>query len=174
MPNYSIGDNLYEMSRPVFWKKKEKYILYVVCWKLCPVCYQKLGPRIPEEVHVGTELLMPSARWVVLVVQWKKVPLNADSGQWSPRSDCAGAQSDQGLFCPLTEYKDTQESSWSECMVSRAALNLYCSQLRCHFQFARLAFKISEFDNRFAIIHTECWDFQLLMPGFPVLEASQL
>ena len=25
-------------------------------------------------------------------------------GQWRPRSDCAFAQSDQGLHCPLTEF----------------------------------------------------------------------
>ena len=30
-------------------------------------------------------------------------------GQWRPRSDCADAQSDQGLHCPLTESLDTTE-----------------------------------------------------------------
>ena len=28
----SSGDNLHEMSNPVFWEKKEKYRQFVVCW----------------------------------------------------------------------------------------------------------------------------------------------
>ena len=31
----SIGDNLHEMSNPVFWEKKEKNHQFVVCW-ICP------------------------------------------------------------------------------------------------------------------------------------------
>ena len=33
----SIGDNLHEMSNPVFWEKSEKYF-YVVCWKFYCEC----------------------------------------------------------------------------------------------------------------------------------------
>ena len=28
----SMGDNLHEMSKPVFWEKQEKYHLFVVYW----------------------------------------------------------------------------------------------------------------------------------------------
>ena len=28
----SNGDNLHEMSNPVFWENKKKYRLFVVCW----------------------------------------------------------------------------------------------------------------------------------------------
>ena len=35
----SIGDNLHEMSKPVFWEKKKKKIFkFVVCWKFYPAC----------------------------------------------------------------------------------------------------------------------------------------
>ena len=32
----SIGDNLHDMSKPVFGKKKEKIFQYVICWKFYP------------------------------------------------------------------------------------------------------------------------------------------
>ena len=36
----SLGDNLHEMSKPVFWKKnRKKKFQYVVCWKFYPQCY---------------------------------------------------------------------------------------------------------------------------------------
>ena len=41
-------------------------------------------------------------------------------GQRSPRSDCALAQSDQGLHCPLTESLDT-----TECMNGEQRHGLY-------------------------------------------------
>ena len=31
-----IGDNLHEISKPVFWKKIIKIFQYVVCWKFYP------------------------------------------------------------------------------------------------------------------------------------------
>ena len=35
-------------------------------------------------------------------------------GQWRPRSDCASAQSDQGLHCPLPESLDSTECTNEE------------------------------------------------------------
>ena len=38
----SIGDNLQEMSKPVFWEKLEKYHQVVVCWISPDSCKGKI------------------------------------------------------------------------------------------------------------------------------------
>ena len=70
-------------------------------------------------------------------------------GQRMPRSDCASAQSDQGLRCPLTEllssveYNNVEAKPLSDYLVPLAHLNIHRSHMPT-FHIARRAFTLTE------------------------------
>ena len=60
-----------------------------------------------------------------MTIIWALLSENVSSsicGQRRPRSDCADAQSDQGIRCPLTESLDTKE-----CMNGKQKPGLFCA-----------------------------------------------
>ena len=56
---------------------------------------------------------------------WENIMSLGICGQWRPRSDCASAQSDLGLHCPLTESLTT-----IECMNTELRLRWYFTHVQ--------------------------------------------
>ena len=89
-------------------------------------CIVKKWSLIPQISLHGHSVWSGSSLFTYRI-NWNAPCKNVSSsmcGQQRPRSDCASAQSDQGLHCPLTESLDT-----TECMNREQRFALYSQNL---------------------------------------------